>query len=249
MGTLEELVGRRVRTPGVVFQVPGVYFLGRVKSVAREREDSLNLLYDDGGYYWFPRESVMRWLRDGSEEDGNVSDDLEHEVDEDEEEESGRSGHDTATTLNGLAHTSRARVTTDSEETPEDRRVRLDTTKLVEETAESISAGFKENARMPETPVEFKSNADSETYTTPPDDHTPGLLKNFVKDKPADIEEGMWYVFKLLLPLREYWNVVSQYSLLYAETKKAGEDTNAQDTEKNYGVNVLVIVLSSSKVL
>ncbi|KAK3286368.1 hypothetical protein CYMTET_6079 [Cymbomonas tetramitiformis] len=164
MGTLEELVGRRVRTPGVVFQVPGVYFLGRVKSVAREREDSLNLLYDDGGYYWFPRESVMRWLIDESEEDGNVSDDLEHEVDEDEEEESGRSRHDTATTLN--------------------------------------------------------------------DDHTPGLLKNFVKDKPADIEEGMWYVFKLLLPLREYWNVVSQYSLLYAETKKAGEDTNSEKPER-----------------
>ncbi|KAK3272555.1 hypothetical protein CYMTET_19160 [Cymbomonas tetramitiformis] len=145
MVTPAEIVGRRIKTPGHIFEVPGVYFKGRVKSVATERENAVNLLYDDGGCYWMPVESVERWLIDEADE-GDDSDDLEHEVDTVEETE-------------GPSYTNPpgSRLTREEVvETSEEKRTRIDTKKYVEETTRKIGADFKEDKRMSANQVEYE---------------------------------------------------------------------------------------------
>ncbi|KAK3243251.1 hypothetical protein CYMTET_47084 [Cymbomonas tetramitiformis] len=183
--TITEVTGRRVKTPGDVFgaQNKGKTFEGRVKC-PDERPDCVTVRYDDGDEYWFPLRTVMRWLAP-PRDDGNESDesaDLQDEPDEGE-------FADPSSTLELPG----ARSSTSSQqESLEDRATRLESEKFQKSTAQNIGALLEENRRSAATQASFESKANSKLYTQPPDDYTPGMLKRFAKDKPKDVEKGMW---------------------------------------------------------
>ncbi|KAK3242470.1 hypothetical protein CYMTET_47842 [Cymbomonas tetramitiformis] len=231
MVTAEELTGRRVRTPGIAFgkRFKRKVFRGYVKDPDNKRTNAVTVRYDDGDCYWFPIETVVRWLV-GIGDESDISEDLSDESDPEEgtdEEAVEESGSKPPR----MAPNKRK---TNSAETEEDRSVRISAKKYQESTAASIGAGFRKNARMAAasdaSDAEFECKAPRHSFNPPPDSHTPGLSKKLVAQKPDDVEQGMFYVFMLLLPMT-FWDRMSANSVEYARVKGAGTDVNADKHE------------------
>ncbi|KAK3248617.1 hypothetical protein CYMTET_41923 [Cymbomonas tetramitiformis] len=76
-------------------------------------------------------------------------------------------------------------------ETAEERTVRLNTEKLVDETRTRISEQFVENKRAATTAPPLRSGPQQNVFESCPDDCTPGLAKYLIDNTPGDIEEWM----------------------------------------------------------
>ncbi|KAK3279326.1 hypothetical protein CYMTET_12785 [Cymbomonas tetramitiformis] len=118
-------------------------------------------------------------------------------------------------------------------ETAEDKAQRIEGTKRKEETSAGIGEAFVENRRtVPVSLPPFKHGRDNELFEEPTDIYTPGLSKQFRKNAPKNVSDGMFYTFMKLLP-QAYWRRISVFSRRYATLKKAGTDVNSELDEKD----------------
>ncbi|KAK3265565.1 hypothetical protein CYMTET_25765 [Cymbomonas tetramitiformis] len=217
----EDTIGKRVKTPGWVFgkQNKGLEFYGTVTGVDKERERDgfwvlcVDVLFDDKQVCWFPIATVVQWVCDDAE--GYASDTSEALADVPDLAELAEIAE--AAKENGDDAIARLRFVP-PKETDEERKVRLATEKWHQETTAGIGESFVENRRSSPTPPTEKSRLrDRVPFDDCPDDYTPGLATHLRENKPDSVEEGMWYVFQHLLPVREYWTELSRTSTRYAE--------------------------------
>ncbi|KAK3278600.1 hypothetical protein CYMTET_13472 [Cymbomonas tetramitiformis] len=236
-----ELLRRRVKTPGIVFgeRVAHKVYYGTIVKAAKARGDppepTFVVKHDDGQRCWYPASTLKRWvlpIGDASVAEESESDEAS-DAEDSQESEAGVDSDDEAVSA-GPGTVSR----TPQKETPAEKVVRLQFEAKKVEVAATIGSAFKENSRVPEPNIEFVHGKSTDLFFPPPNDHTPGLLKSLVKDKPRTVEAGMSYVFDKILP-DSYWRKVSKFSRAYAVKKGAGTDINAakvpEDRHKRYG--------------
>ncbi|KAK3252956.1 hypothetical protein CYMTET_37771, partial [Cymbomonas tetramitiformis] len=235
--TPAELIGRRVKTPGVVFRRKDKVYYGRIVSRDKVREGNMcmDVRYDDGQKCWFPIITLMLWLLPpgASDEaaDGDISGDASDETDPDESDAHSSDEESGSSLRRGV--NSRASA---SAESAEDKASRLRGESHKSETQEEVWGTFTENKKANDfVPPTFAHGKDKDMFEEPPTDYIPGLAHALRRGAPKDPNEGMWYVFLQLLPLRGYWNKLSVYSTAYATTKGAGTDTNiAREDEERH---------------